>query len=75
MDDTPLGAVIAIRSEDNQDVLKTFSPEKRRMRDQWRLHIAQKRASTLTKEEKKKQILELKNMFMQLADFKPNERL
>lgn len=74
MEDTPLGAIIAIRSEENQDVLKSFSPEKRRIRDQWRLHIAGKQYATMSQEAKKKNNSALKALFMQLADFKPNER-
>lgn len=36
LSDTPLGKVIQIRSEENKEVLKTFTPEMRRIRSEWR---------------------------------------
>ena len=33
--DTALGRVVAIRSETNKDVLKEFTPDMRRMRNEW----------------------------------------
>ena len=38
--ETPLGKVIQIRSENNKDVLKTFTPEMHKMRNDWRNRIA-----------------------------------
>lgn len=34
--DTPLGKVIQIRSEDNKDALKNFTPEMHKIRNEWR---------------------------------------
>ena len=34
--DTPLGRVIQIRSENNKDQLKNFTPEMHRIRNEWR---------------------------------------
>ena len=34
--DTPLGKVIQIRSENNKDVLKNFTPEMHKIRNEWR---------------------------------------
>ena len=38
--ETPLGKVIQIRSENNKDVLKTFTPEMHKIRNDWRNRIA-----------------------------------
>lgn len=35
MHDTPLGQVVAIRSEDDKDVLKKMTPEQRAVRSEW----------------------------------------
>ena len=39
--DTPLGRVIQIRSEDNQETLKNFTPEMHKIRNDWRNRMAQ----------------------------------
>ena len=36
LSDTPLGRIIQIRSENNKDVLKSFTPEMRKIRNDWR---------------------------------------
>lgn len=36
MPDTPLGQVVSIRSETDKDVLKHFTPDQRRIRNEWR---------------------------------------
>jgi hypothetical protein len=33
--DTPLGKIVSIRSENNKDILKQFTPEMRRIRNDW----------------------------------------
>lgn len=38
--DTPLGRVIQIRSEDDSDRLKSFTPEMRKIRNDWRNRLA-----------------------------------
>lgn len=38
--DTALGRIVAIRAEENKDVLKNFSKEQRRIRNEWRQHRA-----------------------------------
>lgn len=35
MDDTPLGRVVAIRSETDRDVLRQMTPDQRRIRSEW----------------------------------------
>lgn len=34
--DTPLGRVVAVRAEDDPEVVKSFTPGQRRLRSQWR---------------------------------------
>ena len=38
--DTPLGRVIQIRSENNKDILKTYTPEMHKIRNDWRNRLA-----------------------------------
>lgn len=40
--DTALGRIVAIRSEDDKDVLKHFTKEQRRIRSDWRTRSAKK---------------------------------
>lgn len=35
MPDSPLGQIVAIRSEDDPEVLRYFTPEQNRIRDDW----------------------------------------
>lgn len=41
--DTPLGKVIQIRSENNKDTLKNFTPEMKKIRSDWRNRQAKDR--------------------------------
>ena len=38
--DTPLGRIIQIRSENNKDQLKSFTPEMKKIRNDWRNRMA-----------------------------------
>ena len=38
--DTPLGKVIQIRSENNKDILKSYTPEMHKIRNDWRNRLA-----------------------------------
>ena len=40
--ETSLGRIVQIRSEDNEDILKNFSKEQHRIRNEWRSRSAQK---------------------------------
>lgn len=40
MPDTPLGNVVQIRSEEDKEILKNFTPEQKRIRSEWRNRIA-----------------------------------
>lgn len=43
MDDTPLGRIVAVRSEKNQDILKKYTPEQRRIRSEWQAFLQNKK--------------------------------
>lgn len=58
MDDTPLGRVVAIRSEKDADVIRRMTPDQRRIRSEWAAH----RASIATEEEQKQQMQQIQAM-------------
>lgn len=39
--DTPLGKIVGIRCEEDGDILKNYTPEMRRIRNEWRNRVAQ----------------------------------
>lgn len=39
--DTPLGRIVAIRSEEDKEILKQFTTDQKRIRSEWRNRIAQ----------------------------------
>ena len=48
--DTPLGRMVAIRSEKDPEVLKQFSPEQHRIRNDWQRRLAKKKTPEQTME-------------------------
>ena len=61
--DTPLGRIVAIRSETDRKVLKHFTREQRRIRSEW-----QRRRVKNVKQEDMQQVLEgFKQMFVSMA--------
>lgn len=42
--DTPLGNIVSIRSETNKDILKSFTPEQKKIRNDWQ----RRKAKTVT---------------------------
>lgn len=63
MPDTPLGNIVQIRSEENKDILKNFSPEQKRIRTEWR----NKTAQSMDEKEAEAAIEMFKNIFKELA--------
>lgn len=59
MPKTPLGQIISIRSEENKDILKNFTPDQHRIRDEWR----SRQIDTMTDDEKEVKVKELENIF------------
>jgi len=37
--ETPLGNIVAIRSENNRDTLKHFTPQQKKIRNDWRAYV------------------------------------
>lgn len=61
--DTALGRMVAIRAEEDKEILKQFTPEQQRIRSQWRNRMAkQKRA-----EDTADFLAQMQNVFRQMA--------
>lgn len=66
--DTPLGRVVQIRSEEDEEVLKYFTPEQKRIRREWRVRNAGEKS-----EEELASVLEsLKQAFIQMVGGVPD---
>lgn len=63
MPDTPLGNIIQIRSEDDEEVLKNFTQEQKNIRWEYR----RKLVSKIDEEEYKKVIVEFQKAFKEMA--------
>ena len=61
--DTPLGRVVAIRAEDNPEVLKNFTREQKRIRSEW----YNKRAKMVTHETMDSYLDYMKKLFIGMA--------
>lgn len=58
MPKTPLGQIVSIRSEEDKDILKHFTPEQHRIRNEWR----NRQVEVMTDEEKEEKIKELQGI-------------
>ena len=67
--ETPLGRMVTIRSEDDPDVLKEFTPEMRRIRTEWRSRMAKKKP----KEDRDAFLESIKNAILAMAGQKHPE--
>ena len=65
MPETPLGQIVRIRSEENKDVLKMFTPGQKKIRSQWRAKIRENYQNNMSEKEKAAQTEQLKNIFSQ----------
>jgi hypothetical protein len=61
--ETPLGRIVAIRSEDDKEILKHFTPDQKRIRNEWQ----QKRAKSKSVNDTQKFLEAMKNAFIQMA--------
>lgn len=61
--DTALGRIVAIRSEDDEDILKHFTKEQHRIRNEWR----SRSAASITKEQMEHALEEFKQAFISMA--------
>lgn len=60
---TPLGRIISIRAEDDREVLKQFTPDQKRIRQEWRT----RKAKTMSKTDMDAVIDQFKKMFIGMA--------
>lgn len=63
--ETALGRIVAIRSEEDKDVLKNFTNAQRRIRNEWR----RKKAAAVKKEDLDGMLEELQKAFMMMDGF------
>ena len=61
--DTALGRIVSIRSEDDKDILKHFTPDQRRIRSEWMGN----RAKAKTVNETMDFIEQMKQAFIRMA--------
>ena len=61
--DTALGRIVAIRAETDEKILKQFTPEQNRIRDEWR----KKRAKQVSIKERDAFLEETKETFLSMA--------
>lgn len=61
--DTPLGNIIRIRKEKDPEMLKKFTPEEMKIRNEW----LNKTASQISEENYKQAMESIKNMFKTMA--------
>lgn len=66
--DTPLGRIVSIRAEEDKDVLKHFSKEQKRIRNDW----LRRKAKAKSKEELADVVESLKQAFIHMAGGLPN---
>lgn len=62
--DTPLGRIVAIRAEDDPEIIKNFTPEQRRIRSSWRKH----QAGQKTEEDVEQALSQMLEAFKALAE-------
>lgn len=61
MPKTPLGQIVSIRSEEDKEMLKHFSKDQHRIRNEWRNRNNQ--VDNLTDEEKEFKVKEIQEIF------------
>lgn len=61
--DTALGRIVAIRAEEDKDILKHFTPEQNRIRNAWR----NKQAMKVSEEDRDKFLEAMKQAFIDMA--------
>ena len=71
MDDTPLGYVVSIRSETDQEIIRRFTPEQRAIRQDWE-RVRAKRILQLPEKELRQQFAQLEQAMA--AMFAPKGR-
>lgn len=63
MPDTPLGKIVSIRTEDDKEILKHFTPDQKRIRTEW----MSKQAKAKTLDETMAFVEEMKQAFIRMS--------
>lgn len=63
MPETPLGQIVSIRSETDREVIKKFTTEQQRIRNDWINRQMKKEFESLTEQEKEEKVNELQELF------------
>lgn len=61
MPETPLGQIVSIRSEEDKDMLKNFTKEQQKIRNDWRNRVNPIR--DMSNEEKEEEIRKVQEIF------------
>lgn len=61
--ETPLGRIVSIRSEEDEDILKCFTKEQRRIRNEW----LKRKAQNVSQEDLDNILEHLKSTFINMA--------
>lgn len=63
MPKTPLGQIVSIRCEEDENMLKNFTPEQHKIRNEWRSRQAKELEENMTDNEKQDKVKELQEIF------------
>ncbi|NSK79795.1 hypothetical protein HQK08_07685 [Blautia massiliensis] len=69
--DTALGRIVAVRMEEDKDILKNFTLDQHRIRNEWRCRRAKQIAATADKTQVKAQIDAIKMGFLSMEGLGP----
>lgn len=69
MPETPLGQVVQIRSENDREKLKNFTPEQKRIRNEWRANMTKQ--AEWTDAEKEEAVKQFQSMISQAFGASP----
>lgn len=64
---TPLGQVVSIRSEEDKDMLKNFTKEQHKIRNEWRAKVNKNKFAEMSDAEKLAKVKEAQNIFKNLC--------
>jgi len=64
MPKTPLGQIVSIRSEEDEDMLKNFTKEQHAIRNEWRSKQLEQIKNEMTEEEQQRQVKEIEAMLV-----------
>lgn len=67
MPETPLGQIIKIRSEDDEDILQHFSSEQNRIRNEWHNRQLQETMKQMKQMNKEEVMMQMKAMFKSMV--------